>query len=70
MSEPTITKCEIKEDYWGLCAVWVQLTNGDSKTLFRFYSDELAFTEAELIGMTEAEARLKRHQRDVEYLQS
>jgi hypothetical protein len=44
--------------------------NGTAATIFSFYSDELAFSEAELRGLTAAEARSLRHARDVKYLQS
>lgn len=44
--------------------------NGEVKTLFGFYPDEISFTEAELIGLTEKEAHALRHRKDVDYLQS
>ena len=50
--------------------VSARLEDGSEVELFSYYSDELAFTQAELTGLTVAEARQLRHRRDVEYLQS
>lgn len=47
-----------------------RFSDDTSATVFSFYSDELAFTEAELRGLTAAEARALRRRRDVDYLQS
>ena len=35
----------------------VQFNNGDEKTLFEFYPDEISFKESEFIGLTEESAR-------------
>jgi hypothetical protein len=50
--------------------VIVGFEDGTAKTLFSFYPDEISFTEAEFMGLTEAEARALRHKKDVGYLKS
>ncbi len=49
------------KEYLILCLkVSVQFSNGDEKTLFQFYPDEISFKESEFIGLTEESAlRLK-----------
>lgn len=51
-------------------AVWVEYAEGGPVELFRYYVDELRFTAAEFIGLTEDEARALHHRRDVEWLRS
>jgi len=50
--------------------VTATLESGHTERLFSYYSDEISFTQVELVGMTLAEARELRHRRDVEYLQT
>lgn len=50
--------------------VKVTFDNGESKTLFDFYPDEISFTEVEFIGLTEREATQLKHTKDVAYLRS
>jgi hypothetical protein len=50
--------------------VWITLSDGMEKLLFRYYPDEISFTESELVGLTEEEARLLKFGRDRAYLQS
>jgi len=44
--------------------------DGSTKELFDYFPDEISFTEAELVGLTEQEARDLFHQKDVAYLRS
>ena len=44
--------------------------DGTVRSLFRFYLDEISFTPAELVGLTEREALELRRRKDVEWLQS
>jgi len=44
--------------------------DGSSKSLFTFYPDEVSFQASEFIGLTEAEAKLLFHPKDISYLQS
>jgi hypothetical protein len=46
--------------------------DGTTKRLFSFYPDEIEFENegAELIGLTEAEARALRHRKDIAYLRA
>lgn len=44
--------------------------DGTKKELFSYYPDEIQFSEAELIGLTEAEVGSLRVKKDVRYLQS
>lgn len=56
---------------WGYTYVYVVLEDGTSvDQLFGFYSDELSFNKAELIGLTCDQARKLRHDKDVAYLRS
>jgi hypothetical protein len=50
--------------------IWITLSDGSEKMLFRYYPDEISFSEAELVGLTEDEARLLKFGRDRAYLQS
>jgi hypothetical protein len=50
--------------------VWITLSDRTEKLLFKYYSDEISFTEQELVGLTEEEARLLKFARDRAYLQS
>lgn len=77
-SEPTIKKCYIgpyprlmpegmKDE---LPKVKVQFDNGEEKTLFEFYPDELSFSEQEFIGLNENEALNLKFEKDRNYIQS
>jgi len=76
--EPTIVKCVIGKYPRPLPdgmmdkmpEVIVTLSNGEVKTLFYFYPDELLFTETEFIGLTEEMAHQLRSEKDVKFLQS
>ena len=50
--------------------VKVQFDNGEEKTLFEFYPDEISFSENELIGLTEEAAHRLRFEKDKKYIQS
>jgi len=73
MTERRIVACEIDKP-GGICdplpKVHVQFDDGEAKSLFEFFPDEIRFSEAEFLGLTEKEARALRHRRDVAYLQS
>ena len=59
-----------RESVYGSCTLFATYDNGMEKLLFSYYLDELAFSDADLIGSTEDEAHKLRHNRDVAYLQS
>jgi hypothetical protein len=74
---PTITEAVLTDDPpfapgfpSGTRSVNVKFSDRTERTLFSFYTDELAFTGSEFIGLTEAEARDLFRQRDMEYLRS
>lgn len=46
------------------------MSDGNTVTAFNFYTDELSFTESELIGLTEQQARDLYRERDIAYLRS
>ena len=50
--------------------VRVRFDNGEEKFLFEFYPDEISFTEAEFIGLTEESAQILKFDRDKRFLQS
>lgn len=50
--------------------VTAELDDASQVELFAFYTDELHFSEDELVGLAVDEARGLHHRRDVGYLQS
>ena len=48
--------------------VWVTFSDGTEKKLFTYYPDEIAFGDAELIGLTETEALAVKGEKDRAYL--
>jgi hypothetical protein len=50
--------------------VRVHFNNGEEKILFEFYPDEISFTEAEFIGLTEDSAQRLKFDRDKRFIQS
>lgn len=46
------------------------MDDGSEKIVFHWFSDELQFTTAELIGLTAKEAGDLKQKRDIAYLQS
>jgi hypothetical protein len=74
MSEPTITSARItpmpKSFFDPMPEVHATFTDGNERKLFSYYPDEISFQPAEFIGLTEREACLLRHRRDVAYLRS
>ena len=50
--------------------VKVKFDNGEEKTLFEFYPDEITFTEEEFIGLTEESARKLKFEKDKIFIQS
>ena len=51
-------------------SVRVKFDNGEEKSLFEFYPDELSFQETEFIGLTEEAARRIKVEKDIHFLQS
>ena len=49
--------------------VWVRVDGGDEELLFGYYPEELSFTAEEFIGLTLAQGRELKRQKDVAYLQ-
>ena len=48
----------------------ITMEDDSYKSICRYYTDELRFSESEFVGLTEDGARNLCHQRDVQYLQS
>lgn len=48
----------------------VTFEDNSTKDLFTFYHDEISFRRDEFIGLTEQEAMMLRHKKDVAYLRS
>lgn len=77
-AEPVIIKCSIRAYprpmpegmFDAMPEVRVQFDDGNEKTLFEFYPDEISFTESEFIGLTEKQANGLRLEKDKKYLQS
>ena len=72
VQEATILRAAIaKNGITGMSIVCADLSDGrEAVQLFQYYSDELSFREDEFVGMTVAEARQLRHDRDVAYLRA
>lgn len=51
-------------------SVHATFDDGSVVELFRYYPDELSFTEEEFVGLTEAEARALHARKDRAYLRS
>jgi hypothetical protein len=70
---PTITTASIsampKTIFDPMPIVNVVMSNGDSRRLFSYYSDEISFSESEFIGLTVAEAMSLRTRKDVAFIQ-
>jgi len=49
--------------------VKVQFTNGEEKTLFDFFPDEISFESSEFIGLTEKQAFDLKFDKDKQFLQ-
>jgi hypothetical protein len=77
-TDPVIIKCSIgpyprpmpEGMLDSMPSVRVKFNTGEEKTLFEFYPDEISFTEAEFIGLTEESARRLKIERDKKYIQS
>lgn len=50
--------------------VKVRFNNGEEKTLFEFYPNEIDFKESEFIGLTEVSTRRLKFEKDKRYIQS
>lgn len=44
-------------------------SNGEVKTIFSFYPDEISFRDNEFIGLTERQAVNLKYKKDLKYLQ-
>ena len=75
---PKIVKCEIGQYprpmpvgvFDSMPEVKVHLNNGEKLNLFSFYPDEITFTESELIGLTVDQAKRRKFEKDVWFLQT
>ena len=65
-----IAICDRQSQDYPMPEVKVQFNNGDEKTLFEFYPDEISFKESEFIGLTEESARRLKFEKDKRYIQS
>jgi hypothetical protein len=74
MNEPTITHATItpmpKNMFDEMPKVIATFSNGEVKTIFSFYPDEISFRENEFIGLTERQAVNLKYKKDLKYLQS
>ena len=73
MRPPTITRVTIGPMPMTVLdappAIHAWFSNGTDKNIFTYYPDEISFQESELVGLTEAQARQLRRQKDMQYLQ-
>jgi len=69
-SQPAQITAIDREIKCGCCTLTALFNDGSTRALFSYYIDELTFSDADLIGLTAAEAHNLRAHRDVEYLRS
>ena len=69
MPDPLITAVRF-EDANGRRTVQATFDDGRTENLFAFFADEILFSEGDLLGKTEAQARELYFRRDRDYLQS
>lgn len=50
--------------------VKARFNNGEEKVVVEYYPDELQFSPNEFVGLTEIEASMLFHKKDIAYLQS
>jgi len=62
-----IVACNIESVRWKN-EVHVTYDDGSSEMIFRYYPDEISFTESELIGLTRDAAQTLHEQRDKDYI--
>lgn len=55
---------------WEQNTVYATFEDGSEKMLFKYFPDELYFSEDEFLGLTEDEAHELFHKKDIEYLRS
>jgi hypothetical protein len=66
---PVITDCEVVVSQgWDASYVQASMDFGKKQRLFEFYPEEIMFTERELLGLTEREAKRLRYDKDVAYI--
>ncbi len=74
MNEPTITTANItampKTIFDDMPKIIATFSNGEVKTLFSFYPDEISFTASEFIGLTERQAVNLKYKKDLHYIRS
>lgn len=74
MSDPKIVSARVgpmpKSFMDPMPKVVVTLEDGTIETLFDFYPDELSFREAEFIGLTAAEGKRLKFEKDRRFLQT
>lgn len=70
MNAPRVKAAEIGAAGQGPARLVVTTDDDVRHDLFAFYSDEIGFTERELVGLTVAEVWALRRRKDVAYLQS
>lgn len=68
----TIKECNIEapRGFGDQAKVNVVYEDGTTETVVKYYTDELAFSENEFIGLTREQAKDLFHKKDVAYLQS
>ena len=77
-TEPVIVECNIEPFprpmpqgmFDPMPAVKVRFSNGEEKTLFQYYPDEITFATEEFLNLTEESALRLRMSKDIKYLQS
>lgn len=72
-NEPTISRVKFEDiglSTSGNIKVTAEMSDGSTKHVFDYYSDELFFVGTDFVGKTIDEALELKYQRDVAYLQS
>lgn len=68
----TIVECTIigPKGWGGQATVHAKFSDGTESDVFKYYDDELSFTESEFIGLTYEQSMELFRRKDIAYLQS
>jgi hypothetical protein len=71
MSDPVITDARFERDSWGPTRIDARMDEGTIwEPVCEYYSDEISFSLAEVMGKTKAQVTRMHFEKDKAYLQS
>ena len=66
----TSAKIVPPQSFGDMAKVIAKFEDGTEKEVVRYFSDEISFTESEVVGLTESEVSSLKFKKDSAYLQS